>query len=563
MRYFNCFNCQRQVKARREDIIEFVACPVCRAVQLPPDYALEPGTDFHGHVIGEKLSSSMMWNTYEVNRTDDADDKTGRLCLPTEFFLRHAANFMGFVGSVVGLGANRIPDFPQIIEHSADQNAVFFVFDHQPAARSLADLIGDRGLDDINALILTRNCAAALRRLWDERHVTHQNINPGNLHVYPESGRIRLHELGVSQPLIGDNKLLGHGFNIWDMGYMAPEIILERGAGSPAEDIFSLGAIMYFSLTGRHPAPARPSDSLKFPDGINPAVAELCLTMMKYRPSERPGGWNEIIERMESIIGSAEWRSFKEVLSASAPRVSFGHAADGRLFHVKKGAKTEYEWMGDAPDDIPLCAVIEPESGESEPRSWRRLLTWVAGGALVAAILILTTLRLTPEPLPPQSFKLDSAVAVDDEAWSAAGISAAQKNMRSPALVETVRMDAAELVSVLRRAAHGTAVFIKRGHYVLSDGGHNQTPLHIKGHHLEIIGEHGVSIEGDISISGKHVRIANIKFRNGALEIADEAEKVTMYNCRFDNVAFKIDAPAKVDFGDGGKMAEPAAVDGD
>ncbi len=91
--------------------------------------------------------------------------------------------------------------------------------------------------------------------------------------------------------------------------YQAPELFEDPAATSPVTDMFSLGALTYFVLTGSDPAPTwmdlqvllrehKALDPLRVSNGIPPAVAQLVEDATRYSAalrSDNAGAWIELL----------------------------------------------------------------------------------------------------------------------------------------------------------------------------------------------------------------------------------------------------------------------------
>jgi serine/threonine protein kinase len=129
--------------------------------------------------------------------------------------------------------------------------------------------------------------------------IVHQDIKPGNV-LIDETGRPRLIDFGLASQ---EDAWSGPGPRSegGTFAYMAPEQArLEPDRIRPLSDVFALGALLYFLLTGQAPfAAATPDESwararrgdldrsaLK-KAGVPPPLEQICLKATAHRPQER------------------------------------------------------------------------------------------------------------------------------------------------------------------------------------------------------------------------------------------------------------------------------------
>jgi WD40 repeat protein/tRNA A-37 threonylcarbamoyl transferase component Bud32 len=120
--------------------------------------------------------------------------------------------------------------------------------DHPLAPREAADMVG--------------KVAQALQYAHD-KGVIHRDLKPANV-LLDKDGQPKLTDFGLAKRLEGDSNLTGTGQILGTPSYMPPE----QAAGRVSEiretaDVYSLGAILYATLTGRPPFQAdNPLDTL-------------------------------------------------------------------------------------------------------------------------------------------------------------------------------------------------------------------------------------------------------------------------------------------------------------
>lgn len=139
------------------------------------------------------------------------------------------------------------------------------------------------------------------------RQLLHRDVAPRNVRCTSD-GRAKLLDFGMLATTGISNEIVG------TLPSIAPEMIL----GLPMDrrsDLFGLGALAYWLLTGRHPQRVRNLDDLvrngrkpphppsRLVDAIPPELDDLVLSLLSPEPLGRPDNATEVIERLGSIAG--------------------------------------------------------------------------------------------------------------------------------------------------------------------------------------------------------------------------------------------------------------------
>jgi serine/threonine protein kinase len=179
---------------------------------------------------------------------------------------------------------------------------------------NLSDKLGTQTLAPSAAAEMVAKLARAVHHAH-EHGVLHRDLKPSNV-LLTLDGEPKIGDFGLAkiQELSKEDAVLTHsGMIIGTPSYMAPE----QAAGEinligPATDIYSLGAILYASLTGRPPfqgesimrmlsqlatAPVIP------PNALNPAVnvdlSAICLKCLEKDPAKRYSSAQALAEDLE------------------------------------------------------------------------------------------------------------------------------------------------------------------------------------------------------------------------------------------------------------------------
>ncbi|WP_051218498.1 serine/threonine-protein kinase [Nocardioides insulae] len=116
---------------------------------------------------------------------------------------------------------------------------------------TLSGLVAERGplSPDETARILA-GVTDGLRAAH-EAGVIHRDVKPSNILVAPD-GRVKLTDFGIARGVGNDMTLTQTGLVTGSPAYLSPEVAA-GGSATPASDVWSLGATLYFAVTGRAP----------------------------------------------------------------------------------------------------------------------------------------------------------------------------------------------------------------------------------------------------------------------------------------------------------------------
>jgi hypothetical protein len=168
---------------------------------------------------------------------------------------------------------------------------------------------------------LTRDICSALS-LVHSRRLVYRDLNPRNVHCNND-GRAKLIDFGALSPVGPVRQVVG------TPAYCAPET-LEMAPLDARTDLYSVGATLYFMLTGRHAYPARSFEQLRTmwegrpvrPSEITPglpaALDDLVMDLLHPEPSVRPANATEVLEQLAVIDG----RTLQELPSVTLAYLS-------------------------------------------------------------------------------------------------------------------------------------------------------------------------------------------------------------------------------------------------
>ncbi len=143
--------------------------------------------------------------------------------------------------------------------------------------------------------------------LLHSRHLVHRDVSPRNVRC-THAGHAKLIDFGAMAPIGIVAQVVG------TPPFVAPEAVYTASLDARS-DLFSLGATLYFALTGRLAYPARTFAQLReswankpaAPSAIVPAVPKvldrLVMSLISLEPALRPRAAFEVMQRLASIAG--------------------------------------------------------------------------------------------------------------------------------------------------------------------------------------------------------------------------------------------------------------------
>lgn len=136
-----------------------------------------------------------------------------------------------------GLDADVMPGDPLTLDHHIERNG-------QLAVNEAIDLIIKIG----RAMSYAHSCG-----------VIHRDLKPGNV-LLDKSGEPKIVDFGLARLLHGENKLTVPGEKLLSLGYGAPEQELDASLCDARADVYGLGALLYFAISGQNPRYYREQD---------------------------------------------------------------------------------------------------------------------------------------------------------------------------------------------------------------------------------------------------------------------------------------------------------------
>jgi hypothetical protein len=256
-----------------------------------------------------------------------------------------------------------------------------------------------------------------------QRGVLHRDLKPSNV-IIDSNGQPHVTDFGLAKRVRAGSELTTTGQLLGSPNYMPPEQAApDRGGVSPASDVYSLGAILYYLLTGRPPCLADSLESTVLqvlnqeplaPRLLNPSVPRdletVCLKCLQKNPHRRYASANELAQDLQRFLQGepiharpvsrvekcARWCRRKPAFAAAiallagvavSSTITAVHLA--RLHEIARSNayagdmnQAQYDWQeGNFAQALQCLQLYIPKAGEPDLRGfeWRHLWSLTRG----------------------------------------------------------------------------------------------------------------------------------------------------------------------------------------
>jgi eukaryotic-like serine/threonine-protein kinase len=178
------------------------------------------------------------------------------------------------------------------------------------------------------AAFLVRQAARALSEAH-QRGIIHRDVKPDNLFVTCVGGEddfVKVLDFGIARVLADDGTLTGTAL-VGTPGYIAPEV-LHGAEASARSDIYGLGAVLYFMISGHPPCESADGDSwnlrrtlvpasVKQGKGLAAELEAIAMRCLARDPNARFGSTREMVEALDAWAKLPAWTEAEAVATSS------------------------------------------------------------------------------------------------------------------------------------------------------------------------------------------------------------------------------------------------------
>jgi serine/threonine protein kinase len=289
-------------------------------------------------------------------------------------------------------------DHPNIVPvyHSGEHEGRHFFTMAYVEGATLKETVHRDGLPSPHHAVGLLLAVADAVEFAHRKNILHRDLKPENV-LIDQQGRPRVTDFGLAKRVDADPVLTGSGQVLGTPCYLPPEQALGDAARiGPASDVYGLGGILYFLLTGRPPFQGETTTEVLSqvlvqpptpPRQHNPHVAEgleaICLKCLDKEPGKRYPSAAALSAALKEWASQAKTASPLDTLTATPQ--------DEVVAMVRSPS-----WKD--PETAPPSAGPRYRPGGQSRRRWAAL---AAVGCLVVAAGVWGWLHFRPPPPPP------------------------------------------------------------------------------------------------------------------------------------------------------------------
>jgi predicted ATPase/tRNA A-37 threonylcarbamoyl transferase component Bud32 len=241
-----------------------------------------------------------------------------------------------FMREAQAVGRLNHPNVVTIYDIGKDEEKQFFVLEFVDgmSLRELMSTYPEGKCDIQTALRIAIDVCGALQYAHSQG-VLHRDIKPENIMLTRED-TAKLMDFGLAK-MLGQPSLTQEGVIVGTVAYVAPEIALGRGADARS-DLYSFGAVLYESLTGKSPFVGEDPVKIIFshihdcpisPKRLNSKVPEALgdciMKLLEKEPEKRYQSAADLLQVLrgiaEGFLREAYMPSTKQVVVVPSPRL--------------------------------------------------------------------------------------------------------------------------------------------------------------------------------------------------------------------------------------------------
>ncbi len=281
------------------------------AAPLTAESAIAFGASFGHYQLLEPIAKGGMGIVYKARQRNLNRIVAIKMILAGQF--ADQADIDRFYAEAEAAAALSHPNIVAIHEVGEVQGQHFFSMDFIDG-QSLSGLVHESPLPPRQAAELVRTIAETMQYAHDSG-IVHRDLKPSNV-LLDKRQRPLITDFGLAKHVTGQSQMTMAGAVIGTPSYMPPEQAAGDGASvGPWSDLYSLGAILYETLTGRPPfRAATPFETVRqvleiepiSPRLLNPGVPRdletICLKCLQKERSRRYASAQDLADELGRFL---------------------------------------------------------------------------------------------------------------------------------------------------------------------------------------------------------------------------------------------------------------------
>lgn len=207
------------------------------------------------------------------------------------------------------LSALRHRQLPELIDYFVDGDRQYLVMEYVEGPELLHLVQRDGPVSEADALRWGLEIALVLDYLHgQERPIIYRDLKPMNVIVCDGGRHVKLVDFGLARYYRPDKRRDTHASG--SAGYAPPELWEDLHQTDARSDVYSLGATLYFSLTGKHPSPNYGTNRVEqHRRDLSPAVVKIVNRCLEPEPRDRYPDTRALIADMKAALEVIEPRA--------------------------------------------------------------------------------------------------------------------------------------------------------------------------------------------------------------------------------------------------------------
>lgn len=223
-----------------------------------------------------------------------------------------------FEQEALGLSRLNHPNIVTVHDFGVEDGVTYIVMEYVPGL-TLSDVLRRDGVMTFERFLPLGAQIIEAIGAAHQKEIVHRDIKPANIMIVSEPGEpdlVKVLDFGLAR-LTSSSLDITKDNLVGTVSYVAPEVVKGSRAGKAA-DVYALGVLFYFLLTGRkpfkaeddlsvlykhvHDAPTPMSELLPAASDVPAEFVDLIARCLDKEPSRRPADGRELLEALEDLV---------------------------------------------------------------------------------------------------------------------------------------------------------------------------------------------------------------------------------------------------------------------